>query len=159
MAVARICRQCASNLPFKQPRRSACEKGRSGEFFVALQFARDDFSGHMRFVPRFVRQHRLAHDIADGEDVWHIGAHLNIDVDKAPVRHGHAGFVGGNLFAIGAAAYCLQDHVINLGRGGRASGLGAFECDFNGGIEAQRTQNRFCLIAQGFPQIFGGKQS
>jgi hypothetical protein len=34
----------------------------------------------MRLVHRLVRQHGLAHDVADGEDVRHIGAHLDVHV-------------------------------------------------------------------------------
>nr|QMS48186.1 hypothetical protein WG33_0385 [uncultured bacterium] len=33
----------------------------------------------MRLVHRLVRQHGLAHDVADGEDVRHIGAHLRLN--------------------------------------------------------------------------------
>jgi hypothetical protein len=33
----------------------------------------------MGLVHRLVRQHRLADDVADGEDVRHIGAHLHVD--------------------------------------------------------------------------------
>jgi hypothetical protein len=29
-----------------------------------------------------VRQHGLTDDVADGEDVGHVGAHLNVDVDE-----------------------------------------------------------------------------
>jgi len=36
-------------------------------------------------VHRLVRQHGLAHDVADGEDVRHVGAHLDVDVDEATV--------------------------------------------------------------------------
>jgi len=34
-----------------------------------LQFACNHFSGHMRFVHRLMRQHGLAHDFVNGEDV------------------------------------------------------------------------------------------
>ena len=71
-------------------------KRRCGQLFVALQFTGNHFGGHMRFVYRFVRQHGLADDIANGEDVRHIGTHLDIDVDEAAVCDGNAGFVGGD---------------------------------------------------------------
>ncbi|MNT94502.1 hypothetical protein D3C72_2362060 [compost metagenome] len=59
----------------------------------------------MRFVYRLVRQHGLAHDVADGEDVRHVGAHLLVDVDEAAVGDGHAGLVSGELLAVGTAAH------------------------------------------------------
>jgi hypothetical protein len=43
---------------------------RGCQFFVALQFSRDDFSDQMCFVHRLVR---------------HVGTHLNIGVDEAAV--------------------------------------------------------------------------
>ena len=46
---------------------------------------------------RLVRQHGLADDVADGKDMRHVGAHLDIDVDEAAIRHRHARFVGGDL--------------------------------------------------------------
>ena len=39
----------------------------------------------MRPLHRLVRQHGLAHDVADGEDVGHVGSHLDADVDEAVV--------------------------------------------------------------------------
>src|SRR5256885_11979649 len=39
--------------------------------------------------------------VADGEDVGHIGAHLDIDFDEAAVRDGHAGLLGSDLLAVG----------------------------------------------------------
>jgi hypothetical protein len=37
-----------------------------------------------------VRQHGLAYDVANGEDVGHVGAHLDIDVDEATVGDSYA---------------------------------------------------------------------
>ena len=65
-----------------------------------------------------VRQHGLAHDVADGKDVGRVGAHLDIDVDKAAVGDSKVSFVGGDLLTVGGAAYGLQDHVIGLRCGG-----------------------------------------
>ena len=50
-----------------------------------MQFTGDHFSGHMRFMHGLVRQHGLADDVANGEDMGHVGAHLNVDVDEASV--------------------------------------------------------------------------
>ena len=70
----------------------------------------------MAFVHRFVCQHGLANDVADGEDVRHVGAHLNVYVDEAPIGHIHTGFIGGNLLAVRRAAHGLQHQVIHLRR-------------------------------------------
>ncbi len=71
-----------------------------------------------------VRQHGLAHDVANGEDVRHVGAHLNVDVDEAAVGHSHACFFSGEFFAVGRAAHGLQHQVVHLRRwGGNSSYL------------------------------------
>jgi hypothetical protein len=46
--------------------------------------------------------------------VGHIGAHLDIDVDKAAVCDGHTRFVGSDLFAIGRAAYGLKNQSLSF---------------------------------------------
>ena len=93
-------------------------EGAGGQFFITLQFTGDHFGGHMRLMHRFVRQHGLAHDVADGKNVRHVGAHLNVHVDVAAVGHGHARFISGDFFAIGRAAHRLQHQVVQLRRGG-----------------------------------------
>jgi len=62
-------------------------EGGGCQFLVALQFTGDHFGGHMRFVHRLVRQHGLAHDVADGEDVRHVGAHLDVHGLQHQVVH------------------------------------------------------------------------
>ncbi len=42
-----------------------------------------DFRRDLALVRRLVRQHRLADDVADGEDVVDVGAHLLVDGDEA----------------------------------------------------------------------------
>jgi hypothetical protein len=37
-----------------------------------------------------VRQHGLARDVANGEDVRHVGAHLNVDVDEITINQDYA---------------------------------------------------------------------
>ncbi len=71
-----------------------------------------DFGRHVRLMHRLVGQHRVADDVADGEDVRHVGAHLGIDRDEAAVGDGHARLVGGDLLAVRRAAGGLQDHVV-----------------------------------------------
>jgi hypothetical protein len=44
-----------------------------------------------------VREHGLTHDVANRKNVRHVGAHLNVDVDKAPVCHGHTRFVSSDF--------------------------------------------------------------
>ncbi len=39
----------------------------------------------MAFVDTFMRQHWLTHDVTDSKNVWHIGAQLLINVDKATI--------------------------------------------------------------------------
>ncbi len=65
-----------------------------------------------------VRQHRLADDIADGEDVRHVGAHLFVHSDKAIVIDRNAGILGADQFAVGAAADGDQHAVINFDTAG-----------------------------------------
>ena len=65
------------------------------------------------FVHRLVRQHRLADDIADGEDVRHVGAHLLVDFDEAAIGDGDTGLVGVDQLAIGRAADGDQHHVVD----------------------------------------------
>jgi len=77
----------------------------------AYGFASGDFGGHMALVAGFVRQHRLADQIADGEDVIEVGAQLFIDGDKAALVDVQSGFVGLQQIAIGAAADGDQDGV------------------------------------------------
>ena len=50
---------------------------------------------------RLVRQHRLADDVADGEDVGTL-VHLRIDVDEAAVGDDDASLLGADLPPFGA---------------------------------------------------------
>ena len=63
---------------------------------------------------RLVRQHGLAHDVADGEDLGHIGAHLDVHIDGAAVCDGHTRLVGRNLLAIGRAAHGLKKQSLSF---------------------------------------------
>ena len=74
-----------------------------------------------------MRQHGQAHDVTDGENVRRVGAHLDVDVDRASVCDGHASPVGGDSLAVGGAAYGLQDGVVGL-RCGPATRLAASPC-------------------------------
>ena len=82
-----------------------------------LLLAGGDFRRELAFVRGFVRQHRLADDVADGEDVRHVGAHLPVDLDEAALGDGDAGLVGIELPAIRRAADGDQDAVVGVLRG------------------------------------------
>ena len=73
----------------------------------------------MRVMHGLVRQHGLAHNVADGEDVRHVGAHLDVLIDETTIRDGHTGFLRRDFLAVGGAAYRLQDQVVGLRCGGR----------------------------------------
>ncbi len=73
----------------------------------------------VRFMDGLVRQHGLADDVADGEDVRHVGAHLAVDRDEAALIDGHARLVGADLLAVRAAPGGLQDQVVALRFGRR----------------------------------------
>jgi hypothetical protein len=77
--------------------------------------AGDDFGRDLAFMHRLVGQHGLADDVADGEDVGHVGAHLLVHRDEAALVHGHAGGFGADGLAVGAAADGHQDPVEDLG--------------------------------------------
>ena len=70
------------------------------------------------FSRRWMRVNRLAEidgicahlnrqrNLANGEDVGHVGAHLDIDADEATVSHGDTDFVCADLLAV-RRAQCL----------------------------------------------------
>lgn len=58
--------------------------------FIALLLACYYFGRYVPFVHGFVGQHELAYDVADGEDMEHFGAHLDVYVDEATVMRHHA---------------------------------------------------------------------
>ena len=89
------------------------------------------FRCHVGFMHGLVRQHRLAHQIADGEDVRHVGAHLAVDVDEATVRHLHAGLVGSELLAVRAAAHGDEHQVVDLRRRRRGARFGRLKRDLD----------------------------
>ena len=74
-----------------------------------------DFGRHVRLMYSLVRKHRLANDIADREDMRHVGAHLLIDGDEAAVTDGNARSFGLDRLPVRASANRDQNHVIDLG--------------------------------------------
>lgn len=72
------------------------------------------FRRDVAFVHGLVREHRLADDVADREDVRDVRAHLLVDFDEAAVRDGDAGLVGADLLAVRAAADRDQHEVVAL---------------------------------------------
>ena len=88
------------------------------------------FSGNMRFMHGFVREHRLTNDVADGEDVGHIGAHLRIHVDESAFVNRHTSMLRADEQSVGGTSHCDQHHVVALWlsrRGGCV--VGFFKCD------------------------------
>ena len=53
----------------------------------------------MRIMHGLVREHGLPDDVADGEDVRHVGS--DIDREEATITHRDAGLVRCQLLAIG----------------------------------------------------------
>ena len=79
----------------------------------------------MRLVHGLVREHRLADDVADREDVRHVGAHLLVDGDEAAVAHRDARLLGADLLAVRAAPDRDQHQVVELRLGRRLLALEA----------------------------------
>ncbi len=82
-------------------------------------FTGDNFSGNVTFVNAFVRQHRLTDDIADREDVRHVGAQLFVNADEATVVHFHASFARVEVFTVRHTADSHQHGIITLRFGRR----------------------------------------
>ena len=68
----------------------------------------------MALVHRLVGEHGLAHDVADGVDVRHVGAHLDVDGDVAALADHHARFLRADALAVRRAAHRLQNQVVRL---------------------------------------------
>ena len=66
----------------------------------------------MAFVHTFVCQHWLTHDVADSEDVRHVGAQLFIHFDETTFSHGNTGFFSIQVFTVWYTAYRNQYVVI-----------------------------------------------
>jgi hypothetical protein len=63
-----------------------------------------------------VRQHRLADDVADREDVRRVGAHLLVGRDEAALDHQDTRVLGADQPTIGPAADRHQDAIEAGGR-------------------------------------------
>ena len=74
----------------------------------------DNFCGNVAFMDTFVRQHRLADDIADSKDVRHVGAHLFVNADEAAIVNFHARFTCIEVFTVRYAADSDQHCVVTL---------------------------------------------
>ncbi len=74
-----------------------------------------DLGRDLALVRGLVRQHRLADDVADGEDVVDVGAHLAVDGDEAALVDGDAGRLGADQLAVRPAADRDQHGVEDLG--------------------------------------------
>ena len=85
---------------------------------------RGHFGGHLAFVHRLVRQHRRRGDVADGEDVRHVGAHLLVDRNEAALGHLDPGELRADGLAVGHATDRHQHPLEHL-RGRRLVALEA----------------------------------
>ena len=79
--------------------------------FVSARDLRRDLG----LVRGLMRQHRLADDVADGEDVRHVGAHLAVDGDEAALVDRDARRVGADARAVRASSDRDQHRVERLG--------------------------------------------
>src|SRR3954471_5593090 len=86
----------------------------------------NDFGRYLALVARLVRQHGLANDVSDCEDVWHIGAQLLVHRNETVIVDAHAGGLRCNRLAIRTPTDCKQHAIVQLGCGG----VVAFECGF-----------------------------
>ena len=92
--------------------------------------ASGDLRRDVRFVHRLVREHRLADDVPDGEDVANVGAHLLVDRNEAAVGNRHTGLIRVDVPAVRAAANRNQHGIVDLRLRRR---FGALESDFDAG--------------------------
>ncbi len=72
---------------------------------------------------RLVREHRRSRDVADGEDVRHVGAHLRIDLDEAALGDCDARRHGADVLAVRRAPHRDQHQIVGLRRLGRGVAL------------------------------------
>ena len=77
--------------------------------------AAGDFRRDLALVRRLVGEHRLADDVADGEDVRHVGAHLLVDRDEAALVDRDARRLGADRRAVGPAPDRDQHRVEHFG--------------------------------------------
>ena len=80
---------------------------------------RGDFRRDLAFVARFVREHRLADDVADREDVRHVRPHLLVDADQAALVHLDAGALRRDPPAVRAAPHRDEHEPVDLRAVGR----------------------------------------
>ena len=66
-----------------------------------LRVNRNYFGCHVRLIHRLAHKHGLAHDVANDEDVRHIGAHLDVDINEATVCDRYNDLFGADLLAFG----------------------------------------------------------
>ena len=84
-----------------------------------------DLGGDLALVGGLVREHRLADDVADGEDVPYVGALLLVHRDEPALVDLHARGLGADHFPVGL----VPDRDQNLVEHCRLGGLAALEVD------------------------------
>ena len=78
-------------------------------------FARRDFCRELALVRGLVREHRIADQVADREDVRHVRAHLPVHRNETALADVDASLCRVELAAVRRAAYCDQ-HAVEHGR-------------------------------------------
>ena len=96
-------------------------------------FTMRGLSSDVCLVYGFVREHRLANDVTDGENMRYVGAHLCIDVDEAALGHGYTCFFRADQQTIRRATNGDQYHVVALCFGWSGGLLVGF---FKGDVDA-----------------------
>ncbi len=88
--------------------------GRNGQRLEESLVSGDVFRRHLAFMHRLVRQHGVAHHVADRVDVRYIGLHLGIDGDEAALIDRHACGFRRDVAPVGTTAHRHQRAVVQL---------------------------------------------
>ena len=106
-----------------------------------------------------MRQHRLANQITNGEDMRHIGAHLRIHGNQPALAHLHTRLVGSQLATIGAAPHRYQYAIEQLAGGNGLTFEIATDAVFlrlgihHFGLQMHRHALLFQALGQRFDQV------
>ena len=109
--------------------------GRNRQRVEARLVSRTHLRRHLALVGRLVGEHRRSDDVADGEDVRHVGALLAVDGNEAVLVDVHAGVLGADPVAVRPPSHRDQHPVERLRRGIIARRFGrGFERDAQPGV-------------------------
>jgi hypothetical protein len=91
--------------------RRGVDHARNGVVVHVPGLARDNFRNRNALILGLVRQHRAAHDVADGVDALHIGRKMVVDLDPTAIVDRDACFLQAETFGVGDAADADQHDV------------------------------------------------